>query len=389
MRSVFIVPKKWSAVLSEIESSLPNIDSIEDYKSLTNQFELIPENIRDEYFPSFYLKTWRVALNAGKLSLANSYAKKSIEHLIEFKRIPQIKILLKAFLDSGLFKNKLDDWLISEEILLGKRKNIRSSDLKHIELFLYHPEHWKQFPEFIQQYLLLESEWNLDLWKLCYEYILIKHFDKDLFLVLLEKSIEMKDKANEKKFTNLLLAKKIKLNPRKLGAPKENAKNTEKLNLDYDQIAMDLLSGAIEPNHEEQRRVISSLKYISKDELLEKGQEMIVAFELLGMEQVVHSLCESMIVILTDVKARASTFYVWAQALMNSENYYKAIDLIDNVLDSEPLYGEELLAFYYLKAEALLKLKKTKMAKELYLIIKEQKPHYRLTEERLKSIESA
>jgi len=76
---------------------------------------------------------------------------------------------------------------------------------------------------------------------------------------------------------------------------------------------MNLLTGAIEPNKEEQRRVINSLKYISDEELLAKGQEMIVAFELLGMEEVVISLCERLAKALTEVKQRASVFFVWAK----------------------------------------------------------------------------
>jgi len=76
------------------------------------------------------------------------------------------------------------------------------------------------------------------------------------------------------------------------------------------------------------------------------------------------------------------------QALMNRSEYFKAIDLIDEVLQDEPLYGEEQLAFLYVKAEAYLKLKKTKMAKELYVAIKKLNPHYRLVGERLKSLET-
>ena len=374
--------------LSEIERSISQISSNEDFEFVLNRFESIDEDYRDDHSPQLYFDMWRVALKVGKLTLANSYAKKSMKYLIDLKRIPQIKILLNDFQKAGLIKKQLSDFLIAEEILLGKRKKITRVELIYIELFSDHPEYWKFSPEFLQQYLLLEDEWNVDQWKLCYEYILINHFDKDLFLALLEKAKEKKNAKAEKQLIHLLQTKKIKLRNYKNENIKIENVNNEKLNLDYDQVAMDLLSGAIKPNQEEQRRVLNSLKFISDEELIAKGQEMIVAFELLGMEQVVFSLCEKMVSLLSDIKQKASVYYVWAQALSNLGEYYKALDLIEDVVQAQPLYGDELLAFIYLKAEAYLKLKKIKLAKELYLKIKKENPHYRLVGERLKAIEA-
>lgn len=364
------------------------ISTIEDSKKILNQFESIDEGVRDQHAAKLYMQMWKVALKAGKLSLANLYAKKSLRYLIEYKRIPQIKFFIQALHEAGLFKKDTEEYLIIEEILLGKRNKITSLELNHIELFLSHPEHWKNSPEFLKQYLLIEAEWNQDLWKLCYEFILINHFDKEIFKSLLERARESGNKEYEKKFLELLASKNIKVSSFRATENKDHSVVSEKLNIDYDQIAMELLSGAKEPNDEEQRRVINSLKYISEEELAAKGQEMIVAFELLGMEQVVLSLCESMMKTLVDVKQRASTFYLWAQALFNTNEFYKTIDLIDEVLHAEPLYGEERLAFLYVKAEACLKLKKIKMAKEIYTEIKKQNPHYRLVGERLKLLET-
>ena len=162
----------------------------------------------------------------------------------------------------------------------------------------------------------------------------------------------------------------------------------EKFTINYDQIAMDLLSGDKEPNYEEQRRVMNSLKFVTDEELSVKGLEMIVAFELLGMEHVVILLCEKMINILIDVKQRASTFYVWTQALLNLTENHKVIDLVDDVLYSEDVYGEERLAFLYVKAEAYFKLNKIKTAKEIYTLIQQEQPGYRSVGERLKIVET-
>lgn len=383
------MPKNWSTVLSELERSIAIMDSVEDAKNLLSLFEPMVKDVREKSAREIYFKMWKVALKAGKLSLAKRYADIALEYLIELKRIPQIKIFIASLNEAGISKNKFDEYGAVEEILLGKRNNISNADLnKYSELFINHPDHWKQSKEFLKQYLLLDTDWNQDMWKLCYEFILINHFDKYIFLALLDKARELKNIEQEKKIAALLNSKNIKFSQVKSADKKEILTSTETLNVDYDQIAMDLLSGAIEPSHEEQIRVINSLKYITDEELSSKGQEMIVAFELLGMEQVVLCLCERVITLIADVRERASTYFVWVQALMNMEEYYKAIDLIDEVLQTEPLYGEERLAFIYLKAESCLKLKKLKMAKDLYLTIKKQNPNYRLVGERLKSFET-
>ena len=385
-----IAQNQQSKALSEIERSIPNLESISDFKNLLNQFESVDEDYRDKNFLHLYLSMWRVALKLGKLNLAKSYSQKALDYLITYKRIPQIKILISNLHAAGLFKNNLDIYQKKTEILLGKKEKLTKEDFHFFELMEDHPEHWKDFSEFLKQYLLINDEWSVNEWKLCYEYILINQFDKELFLILFAKAQESKSTKITNKFSTLFEAKKIKIKDY-IPTPEQEKKSqkNEKLNVDYDQVAMDLLSGSIEPTFEEQRRVLNSLKLISDEELKTKGQHMIVAFELLGMEQVVLSLCEQMVKILDDVKEKASVFYVWAQALNNNGDFFKAIDLIDEVLNVEPLYEEERLAFVYLKAEACLKLKKIKMAKQLFMEIKKYNPHYRLVGERLKEIETA
>lgn len=384
-----VTEKKWSLILSEIERSAAIERSIHDCEVLLNQFESIDEAYRNRNAVQIYSWMWKIALKCGKLSMANSYAKRFLSFLIEYKRIPQIKIFIESLLEEGLFKKNVDEYSVIQDILTGKLKKISHQELQYLDLFSTHPDHWKSFQVFLQQYLVLDSSWGLEQWRFCYEYILFHSFDKEIFLILLEKTRELKNKTAEKHFMELLKSKHIKfLVPKKHTAKKQTIVK-ENLNLDYDQIAMDLLSGSREPNVEEQTRVINSLKFIADVELLVRGQEMIVAFELLGMEQVVHVLCEKMLTILTDVKERASTYYVWAQALSNNGDFYKAIELIDKVLATEPLISSEKMAFLYLKAEACLKLNKIKMAKSLYLEIKKENPNYRLVGERLKTIETA
>jgi len=384
-----IAQKKWALILFELESSIQNLETSEDCKNLLNKFSSIDENYRDEKAPQSYKLMWKVALRSGKLSLAESYAKKFIDYLIDLKRIPQLKSFLRSLNDEGLFKRKSEKYLNVEKIILGKDVKITQDELAYFDILIEHPEHWKKSSEFLKQFLLIEDDWSLEQWKFCYEYILINYFDKDIFISLLEKSRLLKNSTAENKIIKLLDSKKIKFHTRENFSKAEEKPVQKKLHLDYDQMALELLSGLKEPNIEEQKRVINSLKFISDQELLSKGQDIVVAFELLGMEQVVYELCQKMLELQVDIKDRVITFYVWAQALSNNGDFYKTIDLIDDLFQKEPLNAEEGLAFKYLKAEACLKIKRTKMAKELYLEIKKINPHYRLVGERLIEIEAS
>ncbi len=381
--------KNWNLILSEIESSISITESLKGYKVLLNQFESIDEDYRDQNAPKHYGTMWRIALRLGKLSQATLYAKKFAQYLIDHKRIPHLKIFIKSLSEAGLLKKNIPDYLAIQEILLGKIKNVTQKELNHFEYFSHHPEHWKKTSAFLKQYLLMDEDWNIEQWTLSYEYILLNQFDKDIFKIILTKARESKNKSVEKKLVELFHSKNIKIESFKSNEKNAAKASIEKLNIDYDQLAMEVLSGSKNPDSEEQRRVLNSLKFISESELLSKGQDMVIAFELLGMEQVVLALCEKIIKIQGDIKKRASTYFMWVQALSNIEEFYQAIDLINEVLDKEPLLNEERMAFLYLKAEAFLKLKNMKAAKVLYLEIKKQNPHYRLVGERLKTIEAS
>ncbi len=379
--------KKWSEELSEIESALNSMEDF-DAKIVLNRFESIDEDYRDQNYSHLYLKLWKLAKASGRLTLANIYAKKSLDHLLLLKRIPAIKKLLQEFHQEGIFKKQSFEYLRKCEILLGKKGNFHNKELKYFDLMDDHPEHWKEFPEFLQQYLLVVSEWSIKEWKLCYEYLLNNHFDKDVLYILMEKALEREDADLVFKFEKLFAAKKIRIRKPIASQVHEVSPVTEKLHVDYDQVAMELLSGEKSPNDDEQRRVLNSLKFLTGDELRSKGRDMIVAFELLGMEKVVLTLCDQVIQHTEDIKERASIYYIWAQALSNSGEYFRVIDLIDELLVNEPFYEEERMAFLYLKAEACLKVKKINMAREIFGIIKKFNSHYRMVGERLKALET-
>jgi hypothetical protein len=373
--------KNWPFILREINHKLLDANEFEDYTQLVWMFENLDSDFREKHARIYFLKMWKIAFKAGKIKLAKNYAETALDYLIELKRIPAIRRLKQELVEEGLFKTHKKFQFI--DFIIGK-KGLSTDDVSLCEA---HPEMWKTSKNILKNYLLNDSEWSLTEWKLAYEYVLKFYYDKDFFLQLADKSHALKKHNHKKKILQFLAAKKVDI---------KSFSNTpllipdgqkSDLHMDYDKLAMDVMSGLIEPSLNEQKRIIISIKDLSTEELLEKGSDMIVAFGLLGMDKVVVHLCERMLPILSQVKQRASIQFMMAQALYNNSEYYKVIDLVDDITGTEPLIYEEMLAFNYLKAESFLKLKKYKQAKELFLIIKKNNPHYRLVGERLRHLE--
>ncbi len=375
--------KKWTLIFHELDLMLSQKESFEDCESLISIFESIDQDFREEHAQKYYFEMWKVAFSAGKLKLAKSYAEFVLDYLIELKRVPAIKKMISDLSEIGLMKSHKK--FQNVDIILGKKGTI---SLEDSDCFESHPEMWKDSKNALRQYLSMNTEWTIENWKLAYEYVLKFYYDKELFLLLAEKSAEMKKTEHKKKFVTFLNGKKVNiesLEDKKTSSTSQ--KKDSSLNIDYDQLAMDVMSGAIEPSITEQKKILISIQELSDEELLSKGKDMIVAFGLLGMDKVVVKLCEKVIPMITAVDQRAGIQFMLAQSLYNNGEFHKVIDIVDDTFGEEPLLPEEMLAFNYLKAESYFKLKKYKAAKELFLGIKKFNPHYRLVGERLRNIE--
>lgn len=373
--------KKWTLILRELDHAISNNDFADDDLILST-FEKIDRKYREQNAQRYYFDLWKIAYRNGKIKLAKSYAEFILDYLIEYKRVPAIKKLVSEFKEYGLLKNNKKFQIA--EVITGK---LIPDYLEEFESHEYHPELWKNHRFALKSYLVTKEDWELEEWKLAYEYILKFHFDKDLFLHLTEKTIAMKKTESTGKFLDFLGKKDI--NTGHFSETKKAAIKEKEiaLNTDYDQLAMDVMSGALEPSITEQKRILVSIQSLSDEEILQKGKDMIIAFGLLGMDQVVVNLCGRIIPLITEVKERASLLFMQAQSLFNSSDYYKVIELVDDTFSKEALVPDEAMAFDYIKAESFLKLKKMKQAKEIYTKIKKQNPHYRLVGERLRSFD--
>lgn len=373
--------KKWTLILHELDHVISKKDSSDDDLILST-FEKIDRKYREQNAQRYYFDLWKIAYRNGKIKLAKAYAEFILDYLIEYKRVPAIKVLINEFQEYGLFKpNK--KFKISE-VILGRATLV---DTDEYEIYEYHPELWKNQKTFLKNYLTTKENWELEDWKLAYEYILKFYYEKDLFIQLTQKANSMKKHESHVKFEKFISEKGVKLEaPAAVKSTKVKEKDIV-LSTDYDQLAMDVMSGVLEPSITEQKRILVSIQDLTNDEIQQKGKDMIIAFGLLGMDQVVVSLCERAVPLISDVKERASLIFMQAQSLFNKGDFYKVIDLVNDTFSREALVPEEAIAFDYIQAESFLRLKKINQAKEIYIRIKKQNPNYRLVGERLRSFD--
>lgn len=373
--------KQWTLILRELDHSLSRTLNSEEMDSVIWAFESIDKFFREKNAQKYYFEMWKIAFNSGKIKLAKNYAEFILDYLIEYKRVPAIKKLIAELTVAGLVKKSIK--FKSANAILGMNDDY---SLEYSSLFDSHPEMLKKFKQPLRNFLL-EGDWCINHWRLAYEYIIKFHYDKEIFYLLAEKAREKKKVNHEKNFLKYLVSKKVDIKEFDKKKKSKPRVQESELNMDYDQLAMDLISGSIEPSIAEQKRILISINNLSDLEIVEKSKDMIIAFGLLGMDKVVMELCARAIPLMPDVKSRTSILFMKAQAMFNSSDYYKVVDLVDDMFENEPLLPDEMNDFDYLKAESLLKLKKYKNAEVIFMKIKKYNPQYRLVGVRLKYLE--
>ncbi len=375
--------KNWPAIALIIEAEIQRAENL-DESTLIEIYEKMDSDFRQDSCFSINSKLWKQALKIGKVKLAKKYAQLAIDHLVKLKRIPYLQMFIAELKANGL--GKLNFHEIEVAIAKGNCASSKIDVNAHWEFLSLHPEKWRENKNFLKQHLVGLDRFSTDDWKLVYEYVLNFHYDEELFLKLNKHVQETnKDKFIEK-FSKFLHSKNVKIE--KVVKKANTATQSQNFKVNYDELALEVISGELNPTSDEQRKVMIGLRDISDKELLSKGVDMIVAFSLLGMDEVVKMLGERLIPLITDVRTRASVEFTCAQSLFEKQNFYAVVDYVDDVLEKEPLLDSELMAFEYLKAEALLKLKRIKQAHVLFAKINKRNPSYRLVHQRLKESEA-
>ena len=309
--------KKWKLLHQKLELKLSTRESVEDDESLIQIFENMDREYRDQYAANLYLVMWKIAFKSGKIKLAKNYIETLLDHLIEYKRVPTLRKLIFELSQEGLLQQNKKIKMI--DTILGKKNQ---STLDMFYSYEYHPEMWKNSKNILKNFLIEKNEWNIDSWKLAYEFILKFYYDKEIFLILAERTFDLGKNNHYEHFKSFLISKKISLKAIE-NKPSQMMKIKYKsLDVDYDQIAMDVISGVREPSIAEQRRILISIQEINEEELKAKGKDMIIAFGLLGMDRVVIRLCERLLPLLTEVNLRAGIQFMLAQAYYESNEHY-------------------------------------------------------------------
>jgi len=159
------------------------------------------------------------------------------------------------------------------------------------------------------------------------------------------------------------------------------------------QIVSDLLSEIgryTELEHEQydfEASFISMVKFYADEVILKDHEDMAIGFNLLGMPKVSLAVLARVQKALLSESEKVNFHYIHIETLMKNEDYYKARDLIEDVLGSTPLVPSEKLTFLYLRAEAYFFLGFLSIALSLYREVKGLEHNYRLTEERIGTIE--
>lgn len=296
----------------------------------------------------------------GKVRDAQNHAEDVLRALFELKKIPAIAQFVTQIKDLGFPAKKLKYY----ELWLTELQGTSAKNLNHLE---WHIDHFKSSAEFLKNYLVDQDEWDKEHYGLCYEYILRFGHNAELF----EKIESLK--KNETEESSVV--------PKKENSGKG-------LNFNYEQLAYELISGKKISEELEQEKIIAGLKLHDFEQMKNEGAEMATAFRFLGMDQVVQFICEKMIPLQDDVKLRAGLTFLWLESLMNQEKYYQAQQTVETFFKKEPVYGEEKLALLYLRADIYFFLGKNKESLKYFQDVQKINPHYRLVNQRLKSLEA-
>ena len=211
--------------------------------------------------------------------------------------------------------------------------------------------------------------------------------------------IEVKQELNEylKNYGDNLFYKKYSQRLREEKLEREEKQNTNKSS---EKILEELLL-EIRPYSEEERRnkdlEDQATLWEKEFQLLFKDKELsyselkdyLFAFISLGM----LDLCAELIQRMQDTVDQNNLNIVLGMAYLEIEiailksDYYLALSKLEYINTMYPLNDEERVTFYYLEAEVLFELKKYRRSLKIFSFVQKVRPNYRLTKERLKSIE--
>lgn len=144
--------------------------------------------------------------------------------------------------------------------------------------------------------------------------------------------------------------------------------------------------------HEEEKNPVSEyvslVKHYDDDYIQENYEDMMIGFNLLNLYPV--SLAIAKRVKTTDLTQRdlVNFNYLLVETHFLNGDYYKMRDLSEDTLAELPLLPDEKVAFLYLRGEAYFFLENFSHSLAIFKSLAKLHPNYRLTEQRIRSIET-
>lgn len=375
---------KWELILKGLIHSIKHNHNFENDEKILSIFESFDLDFREKHAVQLYGELWKIAYRRGKIQLSKEYANFFINHLLEYKRIPQLVLLQQELKKIG-FKKCHEKASIFEE-LVGKKELINGTGEYYSNL---HPELFRYSKEKLKKYLTEVEEWDSEDWKLCYEFIIRFYFDPDIFLKLHKQARILNKNHHFNSLQALLKEKNISIKSDIEESNKKPIFGTEHNVLDYDQMALGLISGDVRPDVYEQKRILVFINQMNDEEIISRGKDMSIAFNFLGMDLVVTQLCRRIAPLVSDLKEQISLYFILAESLLNSGEYYEVVELCNELISGKPLNDGELLAFEYLLAESYFFLGKADRAKGIFKRLMKKNPNYRMIAMRIRVLESS
>ncbi len=197
-----------------------------------------------------------------------------------------------------------------------------------------------------------------------------------------------KNNAIREKVLNLLNGPRIDLkkeeDPRK--SPRDEETVTElnwpKMGEDKEQEEFVALS---------ERAMIKAVDLLDRHKFINYYTDLVACFATMGFYQAALFILEKIENLKgpdLEVKESLNIDYLRIDFFIKLGRFHEAQTMADDVAFYRPLFLKEKLGFLYLKAEALMGLGKKDQALELYKLIAEKFPKFRLSKRRLKEIEN-
>lgn len=312
--------------------------------------------------------SWKILITHGKIKFSFKIADQILEKLVVNKRIIFLEKFLEELIPTSYPKKKIQH--IREKIKMIK--GISPNEINEVDFdFIndFHEEFWFGKKNHLKTEIQNLKKWDVEKIKKIYEYILIYGYDEEVILEMLP--VISKSEQYKRQYLNFLSKQNLTI-PTIVNHSNDEIQNLKK---DYDQLALQLISGQKTNLDRDERNTIISIKLMSEEDFKLVAKEYLIAFRMLGMIEVVKYIVQRIIVLEFDLKTKIEATFTLVDALVENQMYESAIIEIDKAILNLNLIPEEKIAFLKLKMNSCKKLSQVSLVKQIEQEIKSLKQY--------------